>query len=127
MPNGKSQSGKRRNPSGPLARTKDCRGWVPVVTTQSTSLINVQGLTKRYRRRLAVDGVDLQVERGEVYGLIGPDGSGKSSLMKAVAGVLSFDAGRVDVFGVSHDSESAAERIKDRVGLMPQGLGVGST
>ena len=124
MPNGKSQSGKRRNPSGPLARTKDCRGWVPVVTTQSTSLINVQGLTKRYRRRLAVDGVDLQVERGEVYGLIGPDGSGKSSLMKAVAGVLSFDTGRVDVFGVSLDSESAAERIKDRVGLMPQGLGL---
>ncbi len=59
-----------------------------------------------------------------MYGLIGPDGAGKSTLMKAVAGVLAYDAGRVEVFGLPVGSEAEAERIKDRIGFMPQGLGL---
>jgi ABC-2 type transport system ATP-binding protein len=70
-----------------------------------------------------VDALDLEIRRGEVFGLIGPDGAGKSSLMKAAAGVLSFDAGTLEVFGVSLDSERACEQVKGRLGLMPQGLG----
>jgi ABC-2 type transport system ATP-binding protein len=73
---------------------------------------------------VAVDGVDLDVRHGEIHGLIGPDGAGKSSLMKAIAGVLTFDAGDVHVLGVPLDSEAACERIKDRIGFMPQGLGL---
>jgi ABC-type multidrug transport system ATPase subunit len=88
------------------------------------AIIEVRGFKKRYRRRTAVDSADLTVERGEIHGLIGPDGSGKSSLMKAVAGVLTFDAGEVAVLGTSLSSESAAESIKDRIGFMPQGLGL---
>ncbi len=87
-------------------------------------VVRVRGLVKRYGRREAVRGVDLEVARGEMYGLIGPDGAGKSSLLHAVAGVLAFDAGEVDVFGVRLDSERAAERVKGRIGLMPQGLGL---
>jgi ABC-2 type transport system ATP-binding protein len=68
--------------------------------------------------------VDLDIRPGEIYGLIGPDGAGKSSLMKAIAGVLTYEAGSVEVFGVRVDSERAAERIKDRIGFMPQGLGL---
>ncbi|WJW76345.1 ATP-binding cassette domain-containing protein [Thiohalobacter sp. IOR34] len=84
----------------------------------------VAGFAKRYGRQTAVAGVDLQLRAGEIYGLIGPDGAGKSSLMKAVAGVLDFEQGEIEVFGVRLDSESAAERIKDRIGFMPQGLGL---
>lgn len=73
---------------------------------------------------MAVDSADLAVERGEIHGLIGPDGAGKSSLMKAIAGVLTFDAGKVAVFGTSLSSETAADSIKDRIGFMPQGLGL---
>ncbi len=87
-------------------------------------LIRLRGFGKRYRREMAVKGVDLAIRRGEIYGLIGPDGAGKSSLMKAVAGVLSYEAGEVEVFGVRIDSEAAAERIKGRIGFMPQGLGL---
>jgi ABC-2 type transport system ATP-binding protein len=87
-------------------------------------LIRVAGLIKDYKQVHAVRGVHLDVRRGEIYGLIGPDGAGKSSLMKAIAGVLAFDAGRVDVFGVTVDSEAAAERIKPRIGFLPQGLGL---
>ena len=56
-------------------------------------VVLVRGFGKRYRTQAAVSGVDLEVRRGELYGLIGPDGAGKSSLMKAVAGVLAFEAG----------------------------------
>jgi ABC-2 type transport system ATP-binding protein len=86
--------------------------------------VEVSDFVKRYGRRLAVAGVRLAVAPGQLYGLIGPDGAGKSTLLKAVAGVLTFDAGRVAVFGVALDSERAAERVKARLGFMPQGLGL---
>jgi ABC-2 type transport system ATP-binding protein len=73
---------------------------------------------------MAVQGIDLSVRQGEIYGLIGPDGAGKSSLMKVIAGVLSYEAGAVEVFGVKVDSEPAAEKIKHRLGFLPQGLGL---
>ncbi|GGY20679.1 ATP-binding cassette domain-containing protein [Paludibacterium paludis] len=78
---------------------------------------------KRYERHEAVRGVSLAVRRGELYGLIGPDGAGKSSFMKAVAGVLSYEDGALEVFGTRIDSERSAESVKGRIGLMPQGLG----
>lgn len=87
-------------------------------------VIHVSGFAKRYRQRVAVEGVSLDVRRGEIYGLIGPDGSGKSSLLKAVAGVLSYEGGEVEVFGTRVDSERSAERIKQRIGFLPQGLGL---
>ena len=87
-------------------------------------VVEVQGFCKRYRKQVAVQSVDLGIQPGEIYGLIGPDGAGKSSLMKAIAGVLSFEGGEVQVFGIRIDSEAAAERVKGRIGFMPQGLGL---
>ena len=87
-------------------------------------VVRVRAFAKRYGRRVAAEDMDLEVRRGEIFGLVGADGAGKSSLMKAVAGVLTFDAGEVIVFGVSLDSEAACERIKARIGFMPQGLGL---
>ncbi|MCW5657232.1 MAG: ABC transporter ATP-binding protein [Burkholderiaceae bacterium] len=86
-------------------------------------VVRVDALLKRYRRREAVRGVSLQVARGELYGVIGPDGAGKSSLFKAVAGVLAFEGGRVQVFGRPVGSEREAEQVQPRIGFMPQGLG----
>jgi ABC-type multidrug transport system ATPase subunit len=87
-------------------------------------VVRVQALVKRYRKQTAVDGASFSIGRGEIYGLIGPDGAGKSSLMKAIAGVLSFEAGTLHVLGEKIDSEAAAERVKGRLGFMPQGLGL---
>ncbi|MFA5018408.1 MAG: ATP-binding cassette domain-containing protein, partial [Methylobacter sp.] len=89
-------------------------GETPLVNEQP--VIKIQGFCKSYKKQAAVKGVDLSIERGEIYGLIGPDGSGKSSLMKAIAGVLSFEQGELEVFGIKVDSESSAERIKGRLG-----------
>jgi ABC-2 type transport system ATP-binding protein len=86
--------------------------------------VRVAGLEKSYRGRPAVRGIDLAVHAGEIYGLIGPDGAGKSTLLKAIAGVLRFDAGTVDVLGTRIDSDRAAERVKPRIGFLPQGLGL---
>jgi ABC-2 type transport system ATP-binding protein len=94
------------------------------LVSDEAPVVRVQDFVKRYRKRTAVDGVHLDIRRGEIYGLIGPDGAGKSSLMKAVAGVLAFEGGRVEVFGESIDSEAAAEKVKGRLGFMPQGLGL---
>lgn len=89
-----------------------------------STIINITDLCKSYKNKLAVDTVTLTVNRGEIYGLIGPDGAGKSSLMKTIAGVLSFEQGTLAVFGINVNSEATAEKIKGRLGFMPQGLGL---
>ena len=95
-----------------------------VIEQAAAVIIQAQGFSKQYKKKMAVKTVDLTVRRSEIYGLIGPDGAGKSSLMKAIAGVLAFEQGRLQVFDVNIDSEAAAERIKGRLGFMPQGLGL---
>jgi ABC-2 type transport system ATP-binding protein len=86
-------------------------------------VVRVSGFGKRYGKRIVAEDIGLTLSRGELHGLIGPDGSGKTSLLKAIAGVLTFD-GCIEVFGVPLTSEAAAERIKGRIGFMPQGLGL---
>jgi ABC-type multidrug transport system ATPase subunit len=99
-------------------------GTTLVTRPEPQPIVALHGFGKRYGRTSAVEECSISILRGEVYGLIGPDGAGKSSIMKAVAGVLTFDAGSVEVFGTSLDSERAAEAIKARIGFMPQGLGL---
>lgn len=88
------------------------------------AIIEVSQLTKCYRKHSAVKSVDLNVSQGEIYGLIGPDGAGKSSVMQILAGVLRYDSGLVKIFDQSLESDKAAETIKSRIGFMPQGLGL---
>lgn len=86
-------------------------------------IIAIQGLSKRYRRTdpLAVDDVSLNIARGSVFGLIGPDGAGKTTIIQVLAGVVRPDAGSVMVAGV--DVVKNPEGIKPLIGYMPQGLG----
>nr|WP_222613165.1 ATP-binding cassette domain-containing protein [Undibacterium jejuense] len=93
------------------------------VADSARPVVDVNNLMKRYGDSIAMDGISLQVQAGEIYGLIGPDGAGKSSLLKVVAGVLAHDAGDLRVFDCLIDSEKSSELVKDRIGLMPQGLG----
>lgn len=92
--------------------------------SSADEVVRVSGFVKRYKQHRAVNGLDFTVHRGEIYGLIGPDGAGKSSVMKAIAGVLGYEEGSVDVFGTLLDSERAAEQVKRRIGFLPQGLGL---
>ena len=85
-------------------------------------VIEVRGLFKRYRRGPAVDGVSLTVASGEIFGLLGPDGAGKSTVLQIAAGVLLPDRGQVFVDGI--DVRRDPEAVKRRIGYMPQGLGL---
>ena len=106
------------------------RGRAAMVTRTDGSpasgetIARIAGFGKQYRKKMAVHNLDLEIRAGEIYGLIGPDGAGKSSLIKAMAGVLSFEKGTVNLFGRDIDSEKSAEAVKPRIGFMPQGLGL---
>ncbi len=85
-------------------------------------MVTVEGLKKAYRKVQAVKGISFSVEEGEIFGLIGPDGAGKSSTMKILAGILSFQEGRVKV--MDRDLPREAEAIKRDLAFMPQGIGL---
>ena len=61
--------------------------------------VAVSGLTVRYDRVLALDGVSFTLQAGQALGIVGPNGSGKSTLLKSIAGLVEPSAGRIDVFG----------------------------
>lgn len=85
-------------------------------------IITAQGLCKAYRRTPAVCEVSLAIRRGEVFGLLGPDGAGKSTLIQMLTGVLSATRGAAKVGG--EDVLARPEAVKPRIGYMPQGLGL---
>ncbi|MBD3611200.1 MAG: ATP-binding cassette domain-containing protein, partial [Hydrogenovibrio crunogenus] len=86
--------------------------------------IQANRVSKHYRKKVAFEDISIEIQAGEIYGLIGPDGAGKSSLMQAIAGVLTYDSGDLRVFDSPVDFEKSAEKIKHRIGFMPQGLGL---
>jgi ABC-2 type transport system ATP-binding protein len=81
-------------------------------------VINVRGLTKSYSGRKVVDDFDLQVPRGAIYGFLGPNGSGKTTTIRMVCGLLKPESGEGEVLGFDVLEESP--KIKERVGYMTQ-------
>src|SRR5215510_11130636 len=80
--------------------------------------IDVHGMVKRFGRRVAVNGIDLQVRRGEICGFLGPNGSGKTTFIRMLCGLLRPDAGSGTCLG--HDVIRESEAIKREVGYMTQ-------
>ncbi|MDD2898246.1 MAG: ABC transporter ATP-binding protein [Desulfuromonadaceae bacterium] len=80
--------------------------------------IDVRGMTKRFGEHTVVNGVGLQVCRGEVYGFLGPNGSGKTTIIRMLCGLLAADAGEGTCLGFDVIRES--EEIKRQVGYMTQ-------
>jgi ABC-2 type transport system ATP-binding protein len=84
--------------------------------------IDVHGLTKRYGTKTVVDGLDLQVERGEIYVFLGPNGSGKTTSIRMMCGLLTPDGGEGHTLGL--DVVRQAREIKRKVGYMTQRFGL---
>jgi len=82
------------------------------------AVVVAAGLVRRFKSVIAVDGLDLIVRRGEIFGLIGPDGAGKTTAIRLLAAVMRPTAGRATVVGF--DSVRQAEHIRRAVGYMPQ-------
>ena len=87
-----------------------------------TDTIYARGLVKQFKTRrsavTAVNGVDLQVRRGETFGLIGPDGAGKTTTTRVILGLLRRTAGESSILG--YDSMRDTYAIRERVGYIAQ-------
>ncbi len=82
-------------------------------------MIEISGLTKRFGPVMAVAGLSLTVNKGEVLGFLGPNGAGKSTTMKMVTGYLAPDAGTVRICG--HDIEKDGLAARKAIGYLPEG------
>jgi ABC-2 type transport system ATP-binding protein len=94
-----------------------------VVTTRGNLIVRTEGLTKVFRGKtgddvLAVDGVDLAIAHGETFGLVGPDGAGKTTTTRLLAGLMRPTRGRAEVLG--HDTLRQVHSIKSQIGYMAQ-------
>jgi ABC-2 type transport system ATP-binding protein len=81
-------------------------------------IVEVRKLTRSYEDITAVDAMDLVLDEGEIRAVAGPDGAGKTTLFRALAGLIDFEAEYARIAG--HDVRSAFERIKPLLGYMPQ-------
>jgi len=94
------------------------RREAPTTAAESELAISVHGLTKTFGDFTAVDGIDLDVPRGQVFGFLGPNGSGKTTTIRMLTGNLRPKAGRARVLG--EDVIRHPDRVQRRIGYMSQ-------
>ena len=86
------------------------------------TMIRAENLTRRFGNLTAVEGLNLEIARGEVFGLVGPDGAGKTTTLRMFTGLLDPTEGRAWVAG--HDVVRETQAVKDRMGYMAQRFGL---
>ena len=82
------------------------------------ALVRAEGLTRRFGALTAIEDVGFEVRRGEMFGLIGPDGAGKTTTLRTVLGLLKPDSGRVATCGL--DPLRQRRRLSSRIGYLSQ-------
>ena len=91
-------------------------------TVPAADVVRVERLVKRYGDLLALDHFDLRIARGEIFGLLGPNGSGKTTTINCILQLLTYDRGTIELFG----QPMAPDRydLKRRIGVVPQQVAV---
>ncbi|UAK72302.1 ATP-binding cassette domain-containing protein [Aeromonas enteropelogenes] len=87
-----------------------------------SAAIRLDGLTKRFGERVALDAISATIPNGGITGLVGPDGAGKSTLLRLLAGLLVPEAGQSRVLGL--DPVQEGDALRQRLGYMPQQFGL---
>jgi len=82
------------------------------------TIIEAQRLSRRFGEITAVDGIDLSIPKGEIFGLLGPNAAGKSTTIRLLSGILGLDDGKATILG--YDLGSQREKIKERIGYVAQ-------
>lgn len=85
-------------------------------------IVKVNGLVKRYDKLVALDYLDLEVQEGEIYGLLGPNGSGKTTAINCILSLLKYDKGTIEIFGKAMKPD--AYDIKKDIGIIMQNVAV---
>ena len=88
----------------------------------NTPVIKIENLVKRYRELVALDHFNLEIEEGEIFGLLGPNGSGKTTTINCILSLLSYDKGSIQVFGKEMHPDSYD--IKRQLGVVMQNVAV---
>jgi ABC-2 type transport system ATP-binding protein len=85
-------------------------------TVVTDAVLRAEGLVKRYGHTVALDGLDLQVDRGEVYGFLGPNGAGKTTTIRLLLDLIRPTEGKVEVLGL--DPRTAGPDLRHRIGYL---------
>lgn len=85
-----------------------------------SKIVEIKNLIKRYRNKLALNGFSMEIEKGEILGLIGPNGSGKTTAINCMLGLLKYDSGTINIFGGPLNTDSYD--IKRKIGIVPQDI-----
>ena len=88
----------------------------------STPVIKVENVVKRYKELIAVDHFNLEIREGEILGLLGPNGSGKTTTINCILSLLSYDKGTIEVFGKEMQPDSYDSKRK--IGVVMQNVAV---
>ena len=85
-------------------------------------MLKIRNLRKLYGNYHALDGLDMEIEEGALYGFVGPNGAGKTTTIKIISGLLMPDAGDVEIDGI--DALAQPYRLKEKIGYVPDYFGV---
>ncbi len=88
------------------------------MVSSSEATVKLREVTKRYEDIVAVDYIDLDVKYGEILGILGPNGSGKTTTLKMILGLIKPDSGSVNVLGINTKDDPVA--VKRQVGYVPE-------
>ena len=78
-------------------------------------IVSANSLVKRFGKTVALNGISLEIRQGEIFGLVGPDGAGKTTFIRTLLGLYEADSGSSRLFG-----QARPESVKDRIGYVPQ-------
>ena len=86
-------------------------------------VVKIENLVKRYKELVALDHFNLEIEEGEIFGLLGPNGSGKTTTINCLLSLLSYDKGTIEVFGEEMKPDSY--KLKRQIGVVMQNVEIG--
>lgn len=89
---------------------------------QSTNIIQIENLVKRYQNLVALDHLNLEIQEGEIFGLLGPNGSGKTTAINCLLALLKYDKGTITIFG--EPMTPGSYDIKRQIGVVMQNVAV---
>lgn len=88
----------------------------------SEPIVKIENLVKRYKELIALDHFNLEIEKGEIFGLLGPNGSGKTTTINCLLSLLTYDKGDIRIWG--HEMRPDSYDIKRRIGVVMQNVAV---